>query len=307
MSNQKSLRSSESNQNVSTESLRSLQNDQIPPRSYPKSDNLKVNENYEAFWGTMMKSIPLMFSSPQYTTFHVQIKDEHLKLVQDQILLCADMFGFTSENVKPNLYMFCRNTKTVVISLQDKSELNRNMEWRQIYKPYVSKYGVFSTLNTKSLHKIIYSEIKPFVLDNRDLPFIHVAVYDQTKTVVGWFIADPQAEAIIKDNNLYFVYQNGRPYCSKLKKYAVELFFERNEDEQFVPINSFNDLRFRSIGVGDFGVKFLASRDTKVERSSLATPVYALSIENYYVEYTKGFRHENEDIAMTIDTDELIY
>lgn len=268
-------------------------------------DELKINGNFQHFWSSVMNAIPSMFKSKTYRAFHMELEQStHKPLVKDLLFLTAEMFGFRREDVAEDLWRFVTLDQTVVISMQPLHLLDRSLTWRQLYKPYNRKYGVFTTLKEKTLSNNIHSEIRNYIVDNNVLPYKQVAVYNAAKDIVGWFVIDNEAEKLIKKENLRFIYQNGRPYTSKFRSYAVDLFFQKGSSEEFVFLNGVNDLRFRSIGVGDFGVKFLHDRAEKESRCKLAEPIYRNDMANYFDDFAKGFRHENEDRAATIDTND---
>ena len=270
-----------------------MQNDELK--------TLMADGTFEHFWSSILNAIPTVFKSRKYSYFHFDVHPDHVHPISDILLRTGEMFGFVQSKTIDSVIVFTRNDKNLTVSFQSIDELDPTFVWRTLYKPYHKKYGVFTNTTLRTIKNNMASEIKPLIIDGITLPYMQIAVYDSSKTIVNWFTVDKSAADFIKKHSWRFIFQNGKPFASQCRKYAVELLFEKDVTQEYVYINGKTDLRFRSIGVGGFGVKFVKSREQKAEQCKLAMPTYTTPES---IDYAKGFRHPNEDIAeITSETD----
>lgn len=252
----------------------------------------------QALWRCALRTVSSIFFTEKSGNFHFPVEnDEDYLTISSLVSQTAGILNFEKE-AQGKLLTFTKAEQVVIISFQHVSELDFTRVWKQIYKPYNSKYGVFTPLNESVIRNNIIAEVRKYVVDGKELTdYKQVAVYNKQKEIVDWFIVDNAAIPILQKLQTRFIYQNNRPFCSKVKKFVVDILFEKKDGEEFVYMNDPNDLRFRSIAVGDLGAKLYKDRKQKEAHVEPAIPVYKLDLSHYFTDLQKGMRHPNVDVA----------
>lgn len=268
---------------------------------------MHTKDQQKAFWQCSLRVVSTIFSSEkkQAANYNLFVEDsEHLRKLQDLVIKTALMFDFKSTKVQESIFAFVNDqSKSVVVSFQHPSELDFTREWIQLYKPYDSKYGVLTQIKQHSILNKTIASIKPFILDGNEIKeYKQISLHNNQKEIVDWFIVDNEAIPILQKLKSRFILQNGRPFCSKAHQFVVSMLFSKSDEEEFIYLNGLLDLRFRSICVGNFGVKLLKSRKQKEENSELAKPKYKDAMVNYLQLLAAGARTQNADIAATIQS-----
>jgi len=236
--------------------------------------------------------------------YHLPVLKHDEYTVDSLITTMFKTAGIKEIDMYRGVRAFRVGSHTVVISMLPAGELDRSKQWRTLYLPYSLKYGNAINLRIpkSATHTSAASEIKPYIMTHDNEPieipqYKKVAIYNGNGDIIDYMKVDTAAAELIERDRLRFILNGSKPYCSKVKQYAVQILFEKDDDEDFINVvDDDYDLRFRSIGTGHKGVKLMRSIDSKKEAASVAHPVYWNEIDHFHEEVERGFRPPHEDL-----------